>query len=378
MCVNCNDNVNAVVVYSGPAGPQGDTGSTGSTGSQGIQGIQGEQGIQGATGSPGPAGPAPDVTRLSITSNTIAASGSKTFAYTVTSLNIGWAIGQRLRVTNASNSYNWMEGVISLVSSSSVTITADLQGTGGTFSNWVISIAGNPGAQGIQGNNGSTGPQGVSSYTEMTMSTSLGSNLWELQVLNTLWMVVGQVLYIENCGYFKVTVITNLNTVTVQDLLYPGNVPGNLLLPPRAIGPGGLSGASSATSGSYNSVLTDSLGATIVGTNAGNYIEIGNLVHVEIYVTFAGITLFGTGGYTLTLPTGKNPARNNQYMCGSIFDSTTSSYYQLKARLLSATSAFTLFSLKTSTLTDLAFTSISPFTVDASTKLYLSFTYEKA
>ena len=29
-------------------------------------------------------------------------------------------------------------------------------------------------------------------------------------------------------------------------------------------------------------------------------------------------------------------------------------------------------------LTDLAFTSISPFTVDASTKLYLSFTYEKA
>lgn len=350
MCVNCNDNVNAVVVYSGPAGPQG------------IQGFPS------------------DVTRLSTSSNTIAASGSKTFAYTVTSSNIGWAVGQRLRVTNASNSNNWMEGVISSVSSSSVTITADLQGTGGTFSNWIISITGNPGAQGVQGNIGANGPQGVSSYTVMSAATNVGTNLWELQVQNTLWMVVGQVLFIQTCGYFQVTVITNLNTVTVQDLLYAGNTPANFspVVGTPGVGPGGLAGVSTTTSGSYNSVLKDSLGATIVGTNNGNFVEIGNLVHVEIYVTFTGITLFGTGGYTLTLPTSKNPARDNQYICGSIFDSTTNSYYQLKARLLSATSAFTLFSLKASPVTDLAFSSISPFTVDASTKLYLSFTYEKS
>lgn len=356
MCVNCNDNVNAVVVYSGPAGPQG---------------------TQGVAGFPS------DVTRLSITSNTIAASGSKTFAYTVTSSNIGWAVGQRLRFTNASNSNNWMEGVISSVSSSSVTITADLQGTGGTFSNWVISITGNPGAQGIQGNNGSTGPQGVSSYTVMSSATNVGANLWELNVQNTLWMVVGQVLFIETCGYFQVTVITNLNTVTVQDLLYVGNNTANFspVIGTPGVGPGGLAGASSNTNVAFNSVLKDLTSptpVTIVGTNAGSYIEIGKLVHVEIYVTFAGITVFGTGGYTLTLPTGKNPARMNRYLCGTIYDGNTTSHHQLKAGLTTGTDTFTLYTVRQSTLTDANFTTTVPFTVDAGTKLYLSFTYEKA
>lgn len=352
MCVNCNDNINAVVVYSGPAGPQG------------IDGLNAK------------------MNAASVTSNTIASSGSKTFALTPNLLNLGWAVGQRLRVSNFSNTSNWMEGVISSVSSSSVTITADLQGTGGTFSNWVISIAGNPGTQGVQGAQGPNGPQGVSSYTLTVAATNVGTNLWELQVQNTLWMVVGQVLFIETCGYFQVTVITNLNTVTVQDLLYSGNTPANLnpVIGTLGVGPGGLAGTS-GTSVAFNSVLKDLTSptpVTIIGTNAGSYIEIGKLVHVEIYVTFAGVTNFGTVGYTLTLPTGKTPARINRHTCGTIYDGNTTFHHQLKAGLTTGTDTFTLYNIKQSTLVDVNFTTVAPFNVDAGTKLYLSFTYEKS
>ena len=352
MCVNCNDNINAVVVYSGPAGPQG---------------------IAGLNAS---------MTAASVTSNTIASSGSKTFALTPNLLNLGWAVGQRLRVSNFSNVSNWMEGLISSVSSSSVTITPDSQGTGGTFSNWTISIAGSQGVQGVQGTQGPNGPQGVSSYTVMASATNVGTNLWELQVQTTLWMVVGQVLFIETCGYFKVTVIANLNTVTVQDLLYAGNTPANFspVIGTPGVGPGGLAGASVAPSVAFNSVLKDLASptpVTIIGTNTGSYIEIGKLVHVEIYVTFVGITVFGTGGYTLTLPTSKDPARVNRYLCGTIFNGSTNTHYQLKAGLSSGTNTFTLYNISQSALTDVNFTQTIPFTVDAGTKLYLSFTYEQ-
>lgn len=98
-------------------------------------------GAQGANGNNGTNGFNADMTRSSNTSNVIG-TGSKTFTYTSSS-NLGWAVGTRLRVANSAT--NWMEGVVTAVSSTSVTITADLTNGSGTLASWTITIAGERG-----------------------------------------------------------------------------------------------------------------------------------------------------------------------------------------------------------------------------------------
>jgi len=99
----------------------------------------------------GPQGPAgvnginADITRTSTTSLTIGNSGSKTLSYTASN-NLGWVIGMRLRFSKDIN--NYIEGVISAVSSTSVTITADYSVGTGTYATWTIGIAGDRGTTG--------------------------------------------------------------------------------------------------------------------------------------------------------------------------------------------------------------------------------------
>lgn len=105
---------------------------------------RGNTGSAGGTGATGSAGPAADMTRTSTSSNTIG-TGSKTFAYTSSS-NLGWAVGTRLRAANSS--VNYMEGVITAVSSTSVNINVDLIAGAGTPTSWNIGIAGDQGTAG--------------------------------------------------------------------------------------------------------------------------------------------------------------------------------------------------------------------------------------
>lgn len=67
---------------------------------------------------------------------------SKTFTY-ASATNLGWMVGSRLRAANSST--NWMEGVVTSVSSTSVTILVDLISGTGTFSSWNIALAGEKG-----------------------------------------------------------------------------------------------------------------------------------------------------------------------------------------------------------------------------------------
>lgn len=87
-----------------------------------------------------------DMTRISTTSNVIASSGTLTWAYP-SSLNLGWAVGTRLRVS--ANSNNYMEGEINSVSSVSVTVVVDNFKGSGTFASWRIGIAGDKGTNGV-------------------------------------------------------------------------------------------------------------------------------------------------------------------------------------------------------------------------------------
>jgi hypothetical protein len=88
-----------------------------------------------------------DVTRTSTMSNSIG-TGSKTFTYTASS-NLGWLVSTRLRA--AYDVSNYMEGVVTAVSSTSVTITSDNAVGSGTYTSWNITIAGDKGSTGSAG-----------------------------------------------------------------------------------------------------------------------------------------------------------------------------------------------------------------------------------
>ena len=72
------------------------------------------------------------------TTSTSIATGSKTFSYIV-SPNLIWSVGERLRVSK--DAFYYMEGAVTSVSTTSVTINVDAIGGTGTFALWTIRYA---------------------------------------------------------------------------------------------------------------------------------------------------------------------------------------------------------------------------------------------
>ena len=99
----------------------------------------GTNGTNGTDGTDGTDGISSDMTRTSTTSLSINNSGSKTLSYTSSS-NLGWINGMRLRFFHDSS--NYMEGIITLVSSTSVTIISDYSIGSGTYTSWNIGVTG--------------------------------------------------------------------------------------------------------------------------------------------------------------------------------------------------------------------------------------------
>jgi len=112
MC-NCNDNINSVTVYTGPAGP---------------------------TGPQGPAGNDSILTGTS-TSNLAATTGTKTI---VTQANISWVPGMRLRVSDgAPATPRIMEGEVSTYTGTTLVLNVDYtEGPASLWNNWVIGVSG--------------------------------------------------------------------------------------------------------------------------------------------------------------------------------------------------------------------------------------------
>jgi hypothetical protein len=165
-----------------------------------VTGDQGPSGSYGAT---------PSMIEASTTSNTISSSGSKTFAYTSDPL-LTWFIGQRLRAVNDAS--NYMEGVITAVSATSVTITADYSVGSGTFTTWTLGIAGDRGA---------VGPAGASATIIETSTTSntlaaSGSKSWSYTSDPLLAWVVGQRLRaINDSTHYMEGIITAVSATSV-------------------------------------------------------------------------------------------------------------------------------------------------------------------
>lgn len=130
----------------------------GVAGPQGPQGIQGIQGVTGATGAQGPAGTngtngtnGTGYAATSSSSNTISV-GSKTFT---TQTGLAYLPNMRIRVANSAT--NYVEGVVTSYSGSTLVMNVDrIVGTG-TFTSWNIGVAGDVGAAGAGGGGFSNG-----------------------------------------------------------------------------------------------------------------------------------------------------------------------------------------------------------------------------
>lgn len=129
-------------------------------GPQGIQGVQGIQGIPGATGPQGNPGVSPPANTFIVnsTSTNTLGSGSKTFTFPSTPY-LGWMLGVRLRAIGTAN--NYMEGNITSVLPTSVTMNIDYVVGSGTYSSWTIGLTGDKGSDGINGAPGAPGATGA-------------------------------------------------------------------------------------------------------------------------------------------------------------------------------------------------------------------------
>jgi hypothetical protein len=86
----------------------------------------------------------------SATSTTIG-TGSKTFTVTIPVTSTAFTVGTRVRVAYAVTPSNFMEGVITAFTTTSMTVNVDATGGSGTYANWTISVAGIAGANSTVG-----------------------------------------------------------------------------------------------------------------------------------------------------------------------------------------------------------------------------------
>lgn len=91
------------------------------------------------SGNAGPGYQATSATSLLI------GTGSKAFT---TQANLAYTVGARVRATSAANTANWMEGLVTAYSSTTLTVLIDKTNGSGTFADWNINIGGEPGVDG--------------------------------------------------------------------------------------------------------------------------------------------------------------------------------------------------------------------------------------
>ena len=161
----------------GPTGPTGAAstvaGPTGPTGSAGSAGATGPTGSSGGTGPTGPTG-ANGIGYAGLTSSTSNAvgTGSLTFTTNLTSTQTAFSVGQRVRIAYTVTPTNYVEGIITSFSGTTLVMTSDAFGGSGTYTSWNIDAAGNVGATGPTGPTGSSGSAGGTGPTGPTGAAS--------------------------------------------------------------------------------------------------------------------------------------------------------------------------------------------------------------
>jgi hypothetical protein len=100
----------------------------------------------------------------SSTSNTVG-TGSLTFTTNLSDTQTAFAVGERVRIAYTVTPTNYVEGIITSFSGTTLVITSDAFGGSGTYTSWNIVAAGNVGATGATGPTGPAGGGGGSSIS---------------------------------------------------------------------------------------------------------------------------------------------------------------------------------------------------------------------
>jgi hypothetical protein len=123
-----------------------------------IQSVTVIAGSAGDIGPPGPPGPSYDATSITLLPISV---GSKTFT---TQRNLAYLPGARCRMASSADPVdNWMEGTVTAYVDDQLTVDSTLLSQardGFQHSDWLISLAGEPGQQGTPGINGVPGTSG--------------------------------------------------------------------------------------------------------------------------------------------------------------------------------------------------------------------------
>jgi hypothetical protein len=120
----------------GATGATGTTGATGAAGSTGATGTTGTAGTNGTNGTNGTGYAATSTTSLTI------GTGSATFT---TQSGLAYSAGARARASSSANTANYMEGLVTSYSGTTLVINVDTTGGSGTLASWNINVAGNVG-----------------------------------------------------------------------------------------------------------------------------------------------------------------------------------------------------------------------------------------
>lgn len=115
-------------------------------------------------------------------------------------------------------------------------------------------------------------------------------------------------------------------------------------------------------------------GLTYTGTPAvGQYSRVGRMITFYILVTLTNVTNFGTGNYTLTLPSGL-PSQMHAVVNGGLHDTSTNNHLNLLGDLEPTSQSITLYYPTSNGVND-RFDHNSPLTLATADYFYISGTY---
>jgi len=217
--------------------------------------VSGPVGPTGSTGPSGPTGPTgPSYIATSTTSVAIA-TGSTSFT---TQSGLAYTVGARARSSYTSTPTNYMEGLVTSYSGTTLIINVDTVGGSGTFASWNINVAGNVGST---GSNGATGP-GYAATSTSSVAIATGSATFTTQA--SLAYSAGALVLIAYStapsvdymigsvtSYSGTTLVVNVTTVAGSGTYATWNI--NLV---GATGPVGSSASGNATTGATSLTIT--------------------------------------------------------------------------------------------------------------------------
>lgn len=124
---------------------------------------------------------------------------------------------------------------------------------------------------------------------------------------------------------------------------------------------------------SFNSTWTGT-GLTYTGNPAvGQYSRVGKMITFYILVTLTNVTNFGTGNYSITLPTGF-PSQMHAVIPGGLHDTSTNNHLNLLGDLAPASTTIELYYPTSNGVND-RFDHNSPITLATNDYFYISGTY---